>query len=69
GETIGMHDLICRGKFGLDGLFKCIKHFIVKRRVSEGLFEGKLICSILRSLGEYSPYNVKSLVPADPRRK
>ncbi|KAF9559624.1 hypothetical protein CPC08DRAFT_708622, partial [Agrocybe pediades] len=31
-EKIDMHDLICRGKFGLDGLFSYGKHFIVKRR-------------------------------------
>ncbi|KAF9536348.1 hypothetical protein CPC08DRAFT_717846, partial [Agrocybe pediades] len=35
-EKIDMYHLVCGGKFGLDGLFKCVKHFIVKRRVSEG---------------------------------
>ncbi|KAF9559650.1 hypothetical protein CPC08DRAFT_708692, partial [Agrocybe pediades] len=42
-EKINMHDSICRGKFGLDRLFKCVKHFVVKRRVNEGLFDGKLL--------------------------
>lgn len=37
-----MDDIIRRGKNGLDGLANFVKHFVVKRGVSLGLFEGKL---------------------------
>lgn len=42
GAEANMDRLIRRGKKGLDGLFNFVKHFIVKRGMSEGLFEGKL---------------------------
>ena len=37
-----MDDIIRRGRNGLDGLANFVKHFVVKRGVSIGLFEGKL---------------------------
>lgn len=37
-----MDDIIRRGQKGLDGLANFVKHFVVKRGVSMGLFEGKL---------------------------
>jgi hypothetical protein len=43
GDEGKMEDIIRRGRKGLDGLFNFVKHFIVKRGVSEGLFEGKLM--------------------------
>ncbi|KAF9559636.1 hypothetical protein CPC08DRAFT_708665 [Agrocybe pediades] len=55
---IDMHDLICRGKFGLDALINCVKHLVVKRGVSEGPFEGKL-----------SAFDIESLIPTGPRRR
>lgn len=42
GAEADMDRIIRRGKKGLDGLFNFVKHFIVKRGMSEGLFEGKL---------------------------
>ena len=37
-----MSKIIRRGKKGLDGLANFVRHYIIKRGVSEGLFEGKL---------------------------
>ena len=37
-----MDKVIWRGRKGLDGLANFVKHFVVKRGVSMGLFEGKL---------------------------
>ena len=37
-----MDKVIQRGRKGLDGLANFVKHFVVKRGVSIGLFEGKL---------------------------
>jgi hypothetical protein len=37
-----MDNIIRRGQKGLDGLANFVKHFVVKRGVSMGLFEGKL---------------------------
>ena len=37
-----MDEVIRRGRKGLDGLANFVKHFVVKRGVSMGLFEGKL---------------------------
>jgi hypothetical protein len=37
-----MDEIIRRGRNGLDGLENFMKHFVVKRGVSIGLFEGKL---------------------------
>jgi hypothetical protein len=37
-----MDEIIRRGRNGLDGLANFVKHFVVKRGVSIGLFEGKL---------------------------
>ena len=37
-----MEEVIRRGRKGLDGLANFVKHFVVKRGVSMGLFEGKL---------------------------
>ncbi|KJA17143.1 hypothetical protein HYPSUDRAFT_70894 [Hypholoma sublateritium FD-334 SS-4] len=42
GAEADMDHIIRRGKKGLDALFNFVKHFIVKRGMSEGLFEGKL---------------------------
>ena len=42
GTEGNMDDIIRRGQKGLDGLANFIKHFVVKRGVSMGLFEGKL---------------------------
>ncbi|KAF9550452.1 hypothetical protein CPC08DRAFT_715281 [Agrocybe pediades] len=63
-EKIDMHHLTCRGKVELDGLFKCVKHFIVKRR------KGKLsaLCEAME-LRNYSPFDIKSLIPTGPRRR
>jgi hypothetical protein len=42
GNEGNMEEIIRRGRKGLDGLLNFVKYFIVKRGVSEGLFEGKL---------------------------
>jgi hypothetical protein len=42
GTEADMDEVIRCGKNGLDGLANFVKHFVVKRGVSMGLFEGKL---------------------------
>jgi hypothetical protein len=42
GSEGDMEEVIRRGRKGLDGLANFVKHFVVKRGVSMGLFEGKL---------------------------
>lgn len=42
GTEGNMDEVIRRGKKGLDGLANFVKHFVIKRGVSMGLFEGKL---------------------------
>ena len=42
GTEGNMDNIIQQGKNGLDGLANFVKHFVVKRGVSIGLFEGKL---------------------------
>jgi hypothetical protein len=42
GTEGNMDNIIRRGQKGLDGLANFVKHFVVKRGVSMGLFEGKL---------------------------
>jgi hypothetical protein len=42
GMEENMEDIICRGRKGLDGLANFVRYFVVKRGVSEDLFEGKL---------------------------
>ncbi|KAF8176089.1 hypothetical protein BJ912DRAFT_1033585 [Pholiota molesta] len=42
GAEENMEAIICRGRNGLDGLLNFVKYFVIKRGVSEGLFEGKL---------------------------
>lgn len=42
GTEGNMDEVIRRGRKGLDGLANFVKHFVVKREVSAGLFEGKL---------------------------
>ena len=42
GTEADMDKVIRRGRKGLDGLANFVKHFIVKRGVNMGLFEGKL---------------------------
>ena len=40
--TDRINEVICRGKWGLDGLVEFATYFVNERGVSEGLFEGKL---------------------------
>lgn len=42
GTEGNMDNIIRRGKKGLDGLSNFVRYFVIKRGVSEGLFEGKL---------------------------
>ena len=42
GTDKDMEEIIRRGRKGLDGLVNFVKHFVEKRGVSMGLFEGKL---------------------------
>jgi len=42
GTDGNMDEVICRGKWGLDGLVKFATYFVNERGVSEALFEGKL---------------------------
>ena len=43
GEEGDMESIIRRGRKGLNGLGNFVRHFVVKRRVNEALFEGKLL--------------------------
>jgi hypothetical protein len=42
GTEGNMDEIICRGKWGLDGLVNFTTYFMEERRVSGELFEGKL---------------------------
>jgi hypothetical protein len=57
GTEVNMDDIIRRGRNGLDGLYEYVKYFVVKRGVSEALFEGKL-AYLLRKIREKSAIHV-----------
>ena len=51
-STGNMNEIICRGKWGLDGLVNFVMYFVKERGMSEGLFEGKLANLVERDDGE-----------------
>jgi hypothetical protein len=53
GTEDDMENLIRHGRHGLDGLTNFVRHFVIKRGVSEALFEGKL-SNLINKLEEMS---------------